>query len=242
MARTKKRKAISQDIPDDAWEQRRRFLMDFLGARPRRTGEGGADEAAEAGEDKLLPLPPDMTPAPDALSKIRDKLNLPDSQNTVGAARSSVPGLEDIGFFGISATLRRKAKQPTLDELYGKDRPIKSPNPNPMASAHAEEDMLSAVHVALEKLGLDDDALEGHVVDILISNAGGICPTCTGGLTTQNYQDGVLKQFSDIYPTLTLRITAQGGDALTLTQKIDGKTVDMSRNVVLIRGGVLVDG
>lgn len=129
MARTKKRKAISQDIPDDAWEQRRRFLMDFLGARPRRTGEGGADEAAEAGEDKPPPLPPDMTAAPDALSKIRDKLNLPDSQNTVGAARSSVPGLEDIDFFGISGPCGARPNSPLWTNFTARTGPSSRPIP-----------------------------------------------------------------------------------------------------------------
>lgn len=173
-------------------------------------------------------LPPPPQPTDQDLADIRVELGLSED-NTLAAAGTNIPALAGESFVGLSPALRRDAGLPSLDELHGKERAIKSPNPNPIASRHAEEDILNAVHARIEAEALDDEDLEGGIVNIHISNETGICHTCFGGLGTSRGRDGVLKQFSLLHPTLTLRITAQGGNA----------RADMA--VVLVRNGVLVD-
>ncbi|MEL6809429.1 MAG: hypothetical protein AAFY52_09890 [Pseudomonadota bacterium] len=257
MGKKSKRKSASQDVPRDDWSERRAFLTAFI-AQPLNTGSDEHNDASDGGAASSGPdehtnpsdtsggrhpstNQPDLTPDDATLAKVREKLELPPTDHTIGAARTSIPGLEAKGYFGVSSRLRGIAKQPRLDALYGEDRPIKSPNQNPQKRDHAEEDMLNAIHKDLERLGLSDTDLEGHVIDVLISKDDGVCTTCSGGLLSYKYKDGVIKQFSMVYPTLTLRISAQGGNALQFTPVIDGKVVDKSRKVLIVRNGEMVD-
>lgn len=244
MGKRKKRKAVSDYVPREDWAERRAFLTAFI-AKPSdaacdTTTDSASGDAAPSARHASADQP-DLTPDDAALDKLRETLDLPVTLHTIGAARCSVPGLETKGYFGVSSSLRRKAGQPLLDELYGTDRPIKSPNPNAQKRDHAEEDMLNAIHQDLETLGLSDAALDGHVIDVLISKDDGVCTTCSGGLLPYKYKDGVIKQFSRMYPTLTLRISAQGGNALNFTPVIDGEVVDKSRKVLIVRNGEIVD-
>jgi hypothetical protein len=50
-------------------------------------------------------------------------------------------------------------------------------------------------------------ALEGRTLAIHISNATGVCSICGASLTNPNAAPGVLRQLSDRYPGLTIRIT-----------------------------------
>lgn len=62
-------------------------------------------------------------------------------------------------------------------------------------------------------------------MDVKISNASGICNKCSAGLVGNTDLNGVAKQFSERYPTLLLRVTAEGGSAMP------------NRLTVLVKGG-----
>lgn len=81
---------------------------------------------------------------PEAISKIRENYRLGDS-DTVAAGRTDIPGLESDLFEGLSRTRRQEVGLRSLDEIYGEDRPIQSPNRNAQASRHAEEDIFNSI-------------------------------------------------------------------------------------------------
>ena len=217
----------------------RRFLG-LLSAR-RLQAESGA-VAGDDGDTTTqgyvsLPVP---QPSPQDLADIRARFDLSDD-NTIAAAGTNIPALQGAPFIGMSRALRDAAGLDDLDEAYGEDRPIKSTNPAYIASGHAEEDVLNLFHKEITEADLSDEELDGAVINMLISNAGGICKTCFGGFGFGKYKDGVIKQFSDLHPNVTIRIAADGGDAFQGKIRVDGQVVDKSRKVVTVRGGVLVD-
>ncbi|WP_299153693.1 hypothetical protein, partial [uncultured Tateyamaria sp.] len=164
----------------------------------------------------------------DDLAGIRTRYDLSDA-NTVAAGRTDIPGLEGQTFEGLSPALRRQAGLDTLDDLYGVNRPIKSPNPNPIASRHAEEDIFNGLARQIDDAGLNSAQLSGRTVNVHISNTGGVCNTCYQGLGTSTATPGVIRQFSERYPTLNIRITAEGG---TVRPNVDS---------IVVRGGQIVD-
>lgn len=72
--------------------------------------------------------------------------------------------------------------------------------------------------------------LDGRVLDVKISNASGICNKCSAGLVNNTNLNGVVKQFSERYPTVLLRVTAEGGLAMP------------NRLTVLVKVGKIVNG
>uniref|UniRef100_UPI003F58DDCA two-partner secretion domain-containing protein n=1 Tax=Pseudomonas helvetica TaxID=3136738 RepID=UPI003F58DDCA len=165
----------------------------------------------------------------DDLALTRAKYNLPDG-NTIGVARTDIPGFESEVIEGLSPVLRRNSGLPSLDDLYGEARVIKSPYNNPLFTRHAEEDLFNNVANKIDRQGLTSVQLDGRVVDVKISNASGICNKCSAGLTGNSDLNGVVKQFSERYPTLLLRVTAEGGAAMP------------NRLTVLVKGGRIVNG
>ncbi|MFK9004235.1 hemagglutinin repeat-containing protein [Pseudomonas pergaminensis] len=165
----------------------------------------------------------------DDLDIARAKYNLPDG-NTIGVARTDIPGLETQVIEGLSPVLRKNAGLPSLDELYGESRLIKSPYNNPLFTRHAEEDLFNNVAGKIDKSGLTSAQLDGRVLDVKISNASGICNKCSAGLVNNTNLNGVVKQFSERYPTVLLRVTAQDGLAMP------------NRLTVLVKGGKIVNG
>ncbi|XXE00003.1 hemagglutinin repeat-containing protein [Pseudomonas sp. Z3-6] len=165
----------------------------------------------------------------DDLAIVRTKYNLPEG-DTIGVARTDIPGFESEVIEGLSPVLRRNAGLPSLDDLYGKERLIKSPYNNPLFTRHAEEDLFNNVANKIERQGLTSAQLNGRVVDVKISNASGICNKCSAGLVGNTDLNGVVKQFSERYPTLLLRVTAEGGSAMP------------NRLTVLVKGGRVVNG
>ncbi|WP_417695936.1 hemagglutinin repeat-containing protein [Pseudomonas sp.] len=165
----------------------------------------------------------------DDLALTRAKYNLPDG-NTIGVARTDIPGFESEVIEGLSPVLRRNSGLPSLDELYGEARVIKSPYNNPLFTRHAEEDLFNNVANKIDRQGLTSVQLDGRVVDVKISNASGICNKCSAGLTGNSDLNGVVKQFSERYPTLLLRVTAEGGAAMP------------NRLTVLVKGGRIING
>jgi hypothetical protein len=164
----------------------------------------------------------------DDLAAIRTQRGLTDA-NTVGAARTDIPGLEGRTFEGISPTVRNDAGLPSLDELYGTNRPIQSPRTNALFTRHAEEDIFNGIARQIDNSGLTAAQLNGRTVNIHISNQSGVCTACYQGLTNPNVPAGVVKQFSDRYPGVTVRITSDGGVARPGVQEL------------VVRGGVVVE-
>jgi hypothetical protein len=117
-------------------------------------------------------------------------------------------------FEGISGGVRRTNGLPSLDEIHGSNRTIKSRNPNSIASRHAEEGILNSISKSINEHGLTHGQLKGRTVNVHISNSGGVCDTCFSQLGNSTGKNpGVLKQFSQEYPELTLRVPAEGGNA-----------------------------
>ena len=217
---------------------------EVVGAGARALDEAAAvtDEAVETSVDVLQNLgarragelpgsAAGITRSPDAqdIASIRAQHGLDDA-DTVAAARTDIPGLDgaDDLFGGISPGLRERADLPDLDELHGLDRPIISPRTNPQFTRHAEEDVLNALSERID--ALPESATSGRTVEIHISNETGVCTACFQGLPEESRAaPGVIRQFSERYPDLTLRITAEGG---TARSNIDPLTV---------RGGRIVD-
>lgn len=150
-------------------------------------------------------------------------------RDTVAAARTDIPGLQGQTFEGLSPALRREGGLQSLDDLYGANRPIKSPNPNPIASRHAEEDIFNGIAQQIDYSGLTAAQLNGRTVNIHISNAGGVCNVCYQGLGNSTATPGVIRQFSERYPGLNVRITAEGG------------TVRPGVDTITVRGGQIID-
>ena len=162
------------------------------------------------------------------LAAIRLKYSVPEG-NTLAVARTDIPGLEGTVVEGLSPSLRARAGLPSLDEVYGVDRTIKSPYQNPLFTRHAEEDLFNGLSQKIDSSGLSATDLAGKTVDVKISNMSGVCNKCTAGLSGSSDLSGVVQQFSNRYPDLTVRITAEGGTAMP------------GRTTVLIRGGKIVN-
>jgi hypothetical protein len=122
---------------------------------------------------------------------------------TVAAGRTNLPGLEDQIISGLSPSQRAAAGLEHLDQS-APNRLIVSPSPSPRGRAHAEEDLLNQVANHIDKSGLSNAELVGKSVTIHVSQR--VCNTCRQGFSTQA-ESGVLKQFSDRYPSVTLRIS-----------------------------------
>lgn len=50
--------------------------------------------------------------------------------------------------------------------------------------------------------------------DVRILNMSGVCNKCTVGLSGASDLSGVVKQFSERYPSLSIQITDEGGKAM----------------------------
>ena len=109
--------------------------------------------------------------------------------------------------------MRREAGLPQLDEI-APDRSIKSPFKNPAFTRHAEEDIFNQVDNKIKDLGLTNKDLDGKTLSIHVGNSRGVCNKCAYGLFKDVKNPGVLKQFSDRYPNLKVKITAEGGSAV----------------------------
>ncbi len=193
------------------------------GAAALATAERAAAAAGPKGTAQFFELA-----TADDLALTRAKYNLPEG-NTIGVARTDIPGFESEVIEGLSPVLRRNSGLPSLDDLYGEARVIKSPY-NPLFTRHAEEDLFNNIANRIDKQGLTYAQLEGRVVDLKISNASGICNKCSAGLTGNSDLNGVVKQFSERYPNLLLRFTAEGEVAMP------------NRLTVLVKGGRIVNG
>jgi hypothetical protein len=166
-----------------------------IGASTAKAGKK-ADEAAEAGSRAVKVGDAD-------LAAFRSRHDLSPDLNTVAAGRTNIRGLENETFFGASPKVRREAGLPKLE-----DGPIQSPNPNPLLRRHAEEDVGNQFVRSVEQRGLKAADLDGRTLRMHLSSDP--CPTCKQGLKGTDVEPGVLKQLSDRYPGLEIRVTFEG--------------------------------
>jgi filamentous hemagglutinin len=162
------------------------------------------------------------------IDALRAKYSVPEG-NTLAVARTDIPGMQGEVLEGLSPSIRSQAGLPSLDEVYGADRPIKSPYQNPLFTRHAEEDLFNGVAQQIDSSGLKGTDLAGKTLDVQISNMSGVCNKCTAGLAGSSDLSGVVQQFSNRYPDLTVRISAVGGNAMP------------GRTTIVVRGGKIVN-
>lgn len=118
-----------------------------------------------------------------------------------------MPGLEDKVFEGASPNPCAEGGLPEQEE-----GPIKSPSPVRSAQHDAEPDIANQFARAADEAGLksskssDPSDLSGHTLTMRIDNKTGICSTCKSGLRDPGVKDGVLKQLSKLYPSLTIHV------------------------------------
>jgi hypothetical protein len=139
--------------------------------------------------------------------------------------------LKDKTFEGVSPDLRGRVGRADLDASYGADR-IKSPNPSPRFSGHAEEEVVDAADANIKAAGLKPADLDGKTLNIHISKETGVCNNCAAGLPENSRAKlgaGPLKQLSEKYPGLTIRVTAEGAKAYA------------GREVLEIRNGKIIN-
>ena len=151
------------------------------------------------------------------------------AKDTVAAARTDIKGLENKIFGGVSPAIRKAAGLKPLDEIYGVDRAIKAPYKNPLFTRHAEENVFNALAYTIDKLRLSPAKLQGKTVSVHISRSEGVCEKCFSGLKNESAKKGVIKIFSERYPDLTVRITAEGGNAVS------------KHSTLIVRGGKIID-
>lgn len=171
-------------------------------ATTREGVEAVVREGAEAG----VKASPQATAAD--LSAFRARLGVAETQ-TVAAARTDIPGLEARVFEGASPKVMREAGLPQPPA-----GPISAPFNNPLFVRHAEERVSNALANAIDALPAGTD-LAGKTVSIHVSQA--VCSACKAGLRDTEAATGVLKQLSERYPDLTIRVTTEASsDALVL--------------------------
>jgi len=197
-------------------EQRRDDRRQRLDARMKAWQDNNKAKLEDEARQKQLAAAaprtaPELTKAD--LDAYRNRLGVPDDLNTIAVGRTNVPGLEGETFEGASPKVRKAAGLQDLDDV-APNRPIKSPNSAAIASRHAEEDLANNFVSKVEGAGLKPADLDGKTLNIRISNDTGVCRTCMQGLSEgSNAPAGVIKQLSERYPGLTIRIAAEGGNA-----------------------------
>ena len=143
------------------------------------------------------------------LGKLREKWNVPET-DTIAVGKTDVPGLEGKVFEGGSPKVRKEAGLPDLDDAFP-DREIKSPRKNAFFTRHAEENVIQDFVRSVEELGLPDNEIEG-VFKLHQSNSSGVCGACKQGLTNPDVSPGILKQFSEKFPNLTIEVTTESAE------------------------------
>jgi len=106
-------------------------------------------------------------------------------------------------FEGASPKVLREAGLPPAQP-----GPIAAPHKNPLFTRHAEEGLANQLVRAVEDKGLTAADLDGRTLDILVSQP--VCSACKAGLADPNASSGVLKQLSQRYPGLTIRVGVDG--------------------------------
>jgi hypothetical protein len=167
------------------------------------------DPPAETSElpnvfDKAVPLVPGI-PASTfdlvrELQAYRARIKVP-TRNTVGIAKTDVPGLEDKIFEGASRLVRREGKLPPMEKGE-----IMTSSVAEIDQEHAEEDLANQFVRSVRELSLQPEDLKGRQLWMYLSKNS--CPKCRAGLDSPA-PPGVLKQLSEFYPGLRIHIGAE---------------------------------
>ena len=141
---------------------------------------------------------------------VRELRTIPSDINAIAVARTNIPEL-DKRYEGYAPQVRRAAK-PKVPELDNSlpDRQIRAPDTlHGRTKNHAEEDLLNQVDADIRAQNLTETDLEGAVVDMHVSQS--VCPNCRQGFRPgrggKTADSGVVKQFSERNPSVTLNIT-----------------------------------
>lgn len=193
-ARTDTLSQAITDIQTPGTRQNLEALLDYFNAGGRVLGR--ADSALVAELQK-------------GLVSLRAKTGVVRGRNaggavtggTVGIAKSDVPQLAGKVFEGLSP------------QAGGSPHPgFKPPSSHPSAQGHAEQNLAGAIDDELKKVMASSPSLKpadfSGTVWMHIEQP--VCSGCKAGLADPDSGKGVLKQFSEKYPNLTLEITAEG--------------------------------
>jgi hypothetical protein len=104
--------------------------------------------------------------------------------------------------------------------------------PSPQFIRHAEEVIGNEFVSAVKSLKITSEQLVGKTLSIHISHPKRVCRTCAQNLSDKSkphVKPGVLKQLSQRFPGLTIRITAQDANAY------------FSKPVLVLRDGKIVE-
>ncbi|HEY1545625.1 MAG TPA: hypothetical protein VGG01_24750 [Xanthobacteraceae bacterium] len=137
------------------------------------------------------------------LQAFRARHNLPENLHTVGFAETDVPGLENRIYPGASRAVRKVTGLPAPEPG---PRPVEAPFKNPRFVDHAEEEAINRFVRDVRELGLQPEDLKGHELRIHLSRPP--CEHCRSGLDS-DAPSGVLKQLSELYPELTIHVSAE---------------------------------
>ena len=93
-----------------------------------------------------------------------------------------------------------------------------------------EEDVANEFVEAVEKAGLSNEEVKG-VLHLYQSNPSGVCPTCLSGLGNPDKASGVIKQLSERYPNLKIKVSSNQVEGVRVTGRSNftvqnGKYVD----------------
>ena len=165
---------------------------------------------------------------PDEISRLREDWGVQET-DTLAVAKTDIEGLEDIVFKGGSPRVRKEAGLDDLDVLKP-DRAIKSSGKIASATRHAEADVANEFVEAVEKAGLSNEEVKG-VLHLYQSNPSGVCPTCLSGLGNPDKASGVIKQLSERYPNLKIKVSSNQVEGVRVTGRSNftvqnGKYVD----------------
>ncbi|MDO5626168.1 MAG: DUF4781 domain-containing protein, partial [Pseudomonadota bacterium] len=144
-----------------------------------------------------------------ALEHWRAQVGIPAGRDTIAIGNTDVPGLQDISFHGASAIPRRLSDPPMGPRPEG---PIQSPSDVAQFSNHAEQDIFNHFVNAAQTQGITSEHMRGKTLDITISNESGVCNMCKSGLGNPDKPSGIVKQLSEMYPDLLIRIWSPGSD------------------------------
>jgi len=163
-------------------------------------GVEGSTEAEKAMQAEAHAASNPPTVSSKDIADFRNRIGVPET-NTAGVGRTNVPGLEGQVFEGASPAVRQQAGMPPATP-----GPIASPRTIAIDRNHAEEDIANQFVAAVDRAGLKPADLDGKELLMRVQNEAGICTACRQGLANQNVASGVLKQLSERYPGLNIRV------------------------------------
>ena len=142
-----------------------------------------------------------------ALESWRTQTGIPAGLDTIAMGRTDVLGLQDTSYFGASPKVRQQASG---DIPPAADGPIQSPSTLALFRNHAEQDVFNQFVSDVQARGITNEQMRGRTLDLTISNESGVCTMCKSGLGNPDKPAGIVKQISEMYPDLMIRVWTPG--------------------------------